>query len=351
MKRIQLVMSVFFLLSFAFSAEAAQKENSSEASPGSTTPGVVVAQASASADAAPAASAEKSDDESEEEKPGWWSISLDYSFDHNLASERKAMTNTVVLSPSFTLPWGSTVSLSAGFFYYKEYDRPNSLGKDLGYNDQFDATPISLTYSHRFSLDPDVTGFALSLSLAQAIPYVGTTQRNVTKHYYSVKPGVGVSVSKWGVSLSNSNKLSLNLFGEPYGVVRGMYGSDITLRNAYASYSNSTRLGYSYDLFSIGASVNWSRSWLYDIDLSFQDDPTLPATSESGLKRDAQPRSSVSYAADVSFQVWDYIALYGGITTAGPERRVGGFQGRLYPLDPLYTNVYVGVTGTYFTLE
>ncbi len=351
MKRTQLVLLVCFLLLFGSYAEASQPETSPTSADDSFSSNIVVAQATATAESDTTVNVEASTDEEAEKKPGWWSIALDYSFDHNLAAERKAMTNTVVLMPSFNLPWGSTLSFSAGFFHYQEYDRPNSLGKELGYNDQFDAIPVSMTFSHRFKLDPDVTGLALALSLTQAIPYVGSTQRNITKHYYSIKPGAGLSVSKWGFSLSNSNKVTFNAFGETYGVVRGMNGSDITMRNAYAAYSNSTRFGYSYDFFSTGASVTWSRSWLYGIDLNFQDDPTLPATSDAALKRDAQPRSSVSYAADVAFQVWDYISLYGGITTAGPERRVGGFQGRLYPLDPLYTNVYVGITGTYFTLE
>ena len=302
---------------------------------------------SANSEMGVAASAEKKEDpeKKDEKKPGWWRLALSYNFEHNLAKERKYINNTVTLNPSFTLPWGTMINITGGFFYYEEYDRPNSHDVPLGYNDQFDATPITLGIAHRFKIDEKFTGFFVTPALNQAVPYVGVTQRRITKHYYSVTPNLAAGFSKWGVTISNKNGATYNAFGEPWAAIPGLYGEDTTMRNAFMIYSNTTSLGYSYEMVSLTAMTTWSRSWLYPISLDMNTPGALPVTKGSDIR--AQPKSSVSYAADLTVSPLDYLSISAGISTAGPEMRQGGFQGRLYPLDPMYTTFYVGIEGSY----
>lgn len=320
----------------AWAADDAQprEEGVSAAPEGGQT--LVVAQAEAgqemqvteSAEPAETGDGESPEGEEEEKEAKWWGIPFTYEFAHNLQRERPTAINALSIDPSFTIPYGADVNIGIhlGGSISTEYSTDRIGARDVTVNTA-DFDPIMLGLSRRFVIDEEYTGFSITPSLNQLFPYTSKFAGVENGWMYAVKPGVSLGVSKWGLSLSNSNAFQKNAHKYDYRYVRseGDGGDEPIPLNSH-TYSNATSLSYSVWKVNMGVSFFWQRSWRYHDVLE-------------------QANNLMGYGANVGINPWDNLNLVFGITTNGPERRNGGF-GTDYtvPFDPKFTSIFFDIS-------
>lgn len=292
------------------------------------------------APAAPAAQAEQSAAPAAggAEEARWWSLSLSTEFSHNIARERPSFGTSFSFDPSFTIPLTDDYKLSlgahAGMSIAYEYGRKDQYGNDNPAYTTVDADVTTLRLGVPFYAWKDA-GIKIGSSFTFFIPWTSRYSGQRDGWYFAWAPGLSVSWSKWGVSLSVSGNFQQNVHRDSWVYVDGPGGDGYHLPQY--KLGGRVSLGYSIAGFGITANVGISRSWLYESNLSELE------------------RIGVSYGAELSYAfaeagvpVLDQFALSLGITTAGPERRFGGFgDDRVYPGHPLFTTAYFGINWSY----
>lgn len=314
---------------------AAAETDSSDSSVSAEEP-LVVAQAEPAAgesmQASESAEAEPADEDGEEEgekkDEKWWSVNFGYQFSHNLQRERPTAVNALSVDPGFKVPFGIdlNIGLHLGASVTTEYSADEPGARDLTVNTA-DFDPISLNISRRFVIDKEYTNFTITPSIAQLFPYTSKLAGQANSWVYAIKPGVGLSISRWNVSLSNNSGIQKNVHLYDYRFVKseGDGGDEPIPLNSF-SFSNATSLRYSVWKVDMGVAVSWTKSWRYH-----------PETTE-------QASNVVSYSADVGITPYDSIYLNLGITTNGPERLYGFGSDYVVPFDPRFTMVFFGIS-------
>ncbi len=294
-------------------------------------PAAEPAAAEESADQGEATVTEEADlaaEEGEESKA--WGVTFAYDFGHNFAEERKEASNSFSVSPSYMIPFVDiNVGTMLGMAIVTRYDPQGGTfsGNRTNWTD-VDMMPIPLMMSRRFSIDPDYTGFSVTVKANHLFPYVSDMGPRARKWYYAFQPGWTLGLAKWGVTLSNSTNFQINAHKYDTFVLEG----DGYVENLVQwKVTNSTRLGYSYDLFSVGVSIAWARGVLYNT--SMNDDPN------------DTPKNVMIYSADMGFDIYEGFAASLAFTTAGPERYLGGFgSDYMVPFDPRFTTMSIGLS-------
>ncbi len=305
--------------------QAFADETALETLPAVTGDPLVLAQADVSTSAQPVA--EVTEEGEQEADSKWWSLTFSYELSHNLAKERPVVGNAFAVAPGFSLPYDISLGLHLGFSVSTQYPGEGSGSGDVVYNN-VDMDPLSVSLSRRFAIDPDVTGFAITVGLNQLVPGLSESARTRDWHY-AISPSVTLGVSKWGLSFSNRNAFQKNFHSYDYYKFANEAGS-ISLEplNEW-TYSNSSSLRYSVWKLDMGVGFTWSRAWRYN----------------NGVTE--QPSNTLIYTADIGIAAYDGLNIGTGISTAGPERRFGGFgSDYTVPLDPKFTQVFLSVSYT-----
>ena len=232
------------------------------------------------------------------------------------------VSNSLSLDPSFTLPKDISLSVHLGGYVSTLYPSDVVGGNDVRINEA-DFDPLSISISRAFQIDPEITGFTITPSLVQVLPETSRFAGWTRKWYYAVKPGVSFSISKWGLSLSNSNSFQKNVHGyTDYRFKSDVDGGIESIPLNEWTYSNATSLRLSVWKLNMGVAVVWSYNWRYH-------------TSDGNEAR----HNNIAYSADIGINAYENLNVSLGISTAGPERRYGGFQNDYtYPLDPQFSS-------------
>lgn len=317
-KKIMLLFGLLSLIALPSVAGAQDNSENADLAVGAETKEVEAAK--------PAAEVAKGDEKAKEKESKWWAVTFGYQFSHNFNGDRPSMGNSFSIDPSATAPHGIRFALHLGFGVTSRYPSGNIGGSDITTND-VDMDPIVLNISKRFSIDPDVTGFAIGVSLGQLFPSTSITLREVHNWYYSLKPGVTLSMGKKGFSFRFSTSFQKNFHKYDYAKVFGTSGSaEYTAMNEWQIALKGV-LTYSFWKMNVGVNGGWSTSWIYD-----------RAAMET-------PKNGVSFGAHVGINPYDGLDFTLGITTAGPERLYGGFKSDYtLPLDPIFTTGYLSVS-------
>lgn len=319
--------------SVAFAAEAAVPlppddtvalVTTPSAASGAAPPDRTVAQAEQPATATEGAATVEAEAEAPEDAK-WWNLTFSYSLSHNFARERPTLGNTFAVDPGFVLPGQVNLGLHVGFWVSTEYPSDVVGGRNVTVN-TVDADPISLSISRRFVIDETYTGFAITPSLQQLFPVTSKFEYQVKGWQYAVKPGVGFSIGKWGLSLRYGLAVQKNAHEDAYFWIRGARGTEEpTPLNSWI-LSQTGALRYSVWKINMGVGIGWSRAWRYD--------PSVQEIQSNGL----------SYSADFGINPVGGLNVTLGITTAGPERRFAGFKNDYtLPLDPQFTTAYLSI--------
>jgi hypothetical protein len=256
----------------------------------------------------------------------WWNLTFSYELSHNLARERPTLGNAFAVDPGFVLPGKVNLGLHLGFWVSTEYPSDVVGGRDVTVN-TVDMDPISLNVSRAFVIDETYTNFTITPSLLQLFPETSRFEFQVKEWYYAIKPGVRFSVGKWGLSLAYSLGVQKNFHGDAYYWINNESTGtpQPTPLNSW-TFSQNGSLRYTVWRLNMGVGVNWSRSWRYNY--SAQEIPS----------------NSLAYSADIGVDVYEGLSMTLGITTAGPERRYGGFKNDYtLPLDPAFTTAFLSI--------
>ncbi len=298
----------------------------------------------------------KAEDKKKESK--FWSLSLTYQFMHNVAKERPTATNVLSIDPSFKLPYKFRLSLHFGASWSIEYDRTTTTNDESGWTI---SNPVDNKDFH--TVDMDVTVVTLSRSLFSTkikkklsiftkgalslyIPYTSKFSGVVPKWYFAYKPSISAGIGFAGFRLSDSVSFQQNFHGEDFRLIE--QGGAALVPAVQYKVANKAMLTWSKWGISASFVLGTTRSWRYRYDLG-----SLYDEAES-LEYPVSEKVSWSYSGEIGYSfaalkkpVLDKFSVMLGITTAGPERRNGGFgDDRVYPLDPLFTSVYFGINAT-----
>lgn len=247
----------------------------------------------------------------EEEKPEkWWNLAFGYSLSHNIDASRPTVGNSVFVEPTFVLPYKIRLMAHLGMGVNTTYVSPkhkNDGGQNVTIN-SVDMDPILISLSRSFKIDPKYTGFAVSVKLDQMIPAVSKYVGLKDDYYYAIKPGVGASLSRWGVTLSNSFAFQKNVHGSPYAEHIGDDGGPTRTPLNSFSISDMTALRYKFWKMEAGIGAGYIVGWRYN-------------WSQQGNRI-----GTVKYTADVGIDALDSLNISLSADTSGPERYNAGFQ-------------------------
>lgn len=330
-RKIRLTVS-FVALLLCVSASLYAEETAAPAAPpaGDTTSAgdsATAGDSTAAGDAAASADVAKGDETEGEEDSKWWSLSFSYQLSHEFKSERPVVGNAFSIDPGFVLPEKINLGLHFGFWISTQYPSGITGGNDVTVN-TVDGDPISLSLSRAFQIDPDVTGFTITPSVLQLFPFSSRNAFQVNKWYYAIKPGVSFSLAKWGLRAAYSIGVTKNFHGDAYVWLVTESGREEPIISL-SEWALSMNASLSYSVWKMNFAIGggWSRSWLYHPD------------------RQETPKNSVNYNASVGIDAYDGLNITIGATTAGPERRFGGFKDDYtLPFDPKYTTGFLSLS-------
>lgn len=265
-------------------------------------------------------------DEEKKKDSKWWGLSFGYSFSHNLAKERPMFVNSFSIDPSARAPYGINFGLHLGMSVTTRYPSGIIGGSDIHTND-VDMDPIVLNISKRFVIDEKYTGFAVNLSLGQIFPFTSISARQVWHFYYAIKPGVSLSIGKKGFNFSVGTSLQRNVHTIDSAKTYTADGTTWVRSNTAWIVRLNSSLSYNFWKMHVGINGSWGTQWVY----------------WSGANK--VPNNNVSFGGSIGIAPYEGLDVTLGITTAGPERRNGGFgEDHLIPLDPQFTNGYLSIS-------
>lgn len=280
------------------------------------------AKAAPAATAVKAAEPKKEEKKEEEKKPEkWWNLSFGYSISHNIDKNRPNLGNNFFVEPVFNLPYKinlmAHIGLGVSTVYHSMYESDG--GQNVTIN-QVDMEPILISLSRSFKIEPKYTGFAVNVKIDQLIPAVSKYAGLNNGFYYAFKPGVGVSVSRWGLTLANGFGFQVNAHNADYAKHDGDDGGPFYAPLNRFSLSDMTSLRYKFWKMEAGVAAGYIVGWRYN------------------WSRQGNRIGTVKYGADIGIDAMENLNINVSLDTTGPERRNGGFQSdRIYPLHAQFT--------------
>ena len=309
----------------ALAEEAKAPGSAPAAQSGATAPAVTADKAAPGPDAPVEAAGEEKKDEK------WWSIYFEYNFSHNIAKERPSLSTSLAIEPKFVVPdVGIGFKLHFGGALDHDYEGPDLGDRDVK-RTYVDFDPILLTIDRPFKIDPKKTGFAINPSLRLGCPQTSEKAGRVPGALFSISPGVALSLSKWGLTLSNANSFQKNFHKSAYYEVNASDdGSGRRIPLSEWNYTNTTTLNYTVWKLSFTGLFSWRRSWRYNTEVQ------------------EQYINHVTYQFDVGIDMYEGFALNVGLLNfMAKERRYGGFgDDWALPVDPLTNYAYFTLSYT-----
>jgi len=271
-----------------------------------------------------------SDAASEEKPQKSWNLTFGYSLSHNIDRARPSVGNNIFVEPSVILPYKINLMIHLGLSISTDY--PGSTKGSRNTTDTYvDMEPLLVSLGHKFDIDKKYTGFAITLKVDQLVPAISKYTGLKDHWYYSIKPSVGLSMTKWGFTLVNSTFFQKN--AHKYTTTRlrdedsGSYFD--TPLNSF-SLGNITALRYKFWKMDVGVAAGYIVGWRYN-------------WSQQGNRI-----GNAKYSADAGIDLTDALNLSAAVETSGPERRNGGFQSdRLTPLNGQFTQFALTLTYTF----
>ena len=297
--------------------------------------------------------------EEKEEAAKWWSISLSYQFAHNLAKERPSLSNSFAVDPGFIIPGEVRIGLHLGVSGSLDYGRSTSTypggsndyrdTKDLKNFQTWDMDPLAISvgrkiWGYKFS---DEASFSSGASLVLILPFTSEYGGRVPGWNFAYKPGLKAGFSLGDFGINDKVTFQQNFHNGDFSLYD--MGGAVYIPHVQFKLSNSLSLSWSKWGVSASAFFSVIRSWKYTYDLDPID------AQDQGIDYVEGRIITMGYGWEIGYSfaklevpVLETMSIAAGMTTNGPERFNGGFgSDRLYPLDPMYTQVYVTLSSSF----